>query len=154
MEKQDSNTLFNKDAWKAIIVAVLIVALAAGVLSWQYKKITEKSEEKLSSLEDVMEQLLAQGVLDQFIEARINKNENQANLYLTEQAMEQKIQGEFTLINNFKSYLIQKSEEVGENQYRFIVKLYEEDEMGEIIEVITLTKILDKYYIDLVELAG
>lgn len=154
MDGQDSNTLFNKEAWKAIVLAILIVVLFGGILSWQYRKVTENSEEKISSLEDVMEQSFAQNVLDKFMEARISKNEAQANIYLTEGAMEQKLQDKFVLINNFKSYQINKSEKLGENQYRFIVKLYGEEKMGETVEIIALIKILDKYYIDSIEIAG
>jgi len=154
MDNQNSNTLFNKDAWKAIILAVLVVTLVGGILSWQYRRMTEESEERISSLEDVIERGFAQNMLDKFMTARIKKNETQANIFLTERAMEQKIQGKFILIDNFNSYIIFKSEKLEKNKFRFIVKIYKDNIMSEIVEVIALIKILDGYYIDSVEIAG
>jgi len=154
MENQNSNSLFNKEAWKAIVLAFAIVAIAALFLSWQYNKLVEESEEKLSSLQDIMEQGFAQDVLENFIKARVDKNESQANLYLTEVAMEQKNKDKFVLIDNFKSYFIYKSEKTEEGNFRFFVKLYEENEALETVEIISVVKILENYYINSVEIAG
>lgn len=149
-----------KEAWKSITLAIVFVAAASFVLSWQYNKIENRSEEKLSSLEDIIEQGLAQDVLDKFMTARIAKNESQANIYLTERAMEEKGREEFVLIDDFESYFVVKNEklpplsEQEQKRYKFTVKVYENDEVGEIVETITLTKIIDKYYVDSVEVAG
>ena len=101
-----------------------------------------------------MEQGFAQDILENFIKARIDKNESQANLYLTEVAMEQKNKGMFVLIGNFKSYIVYKSEKLEEGNFRFFVKLYEENEALETVEIISVVKILDNYYINSVEIAG
>ncbi|MDI6592052.1 MAG: hypothetical protein QME61_03940 [Patescibacteria group bacterium] len=152
MNGKNSNILFDREAWKSVIFAILIVVLVGGILSWQYKLIEKKSEEKISSIKQTIEQNLAQNVLDKFMEARIEKNENQAIHYLTERAMEQKIKGEFELINDLQSYEILKTEKLEKNKFRFTVKIYEES--GWLVEIIILNKILDRYYIDSVQIAG
>ncbi|MFH1759839.1 MAG: hypothetical protein ABIA63_01935 [bacterium] len=154
MDKQSPSNFFSKDAWKAIIVATFIVVLAGGALAWQYRNLAEKSGGELSSLEDIIEQSLAQNVLDDFMTARINKNEAQSMTYLTEAAMEQKIANDFTLINNFESYSVFKSEEMAKDKYRFIVKVSEGDKSGEIMESIIFVKIIDRYYKDSVQITG
>lgn len=163
MNNQKPNS-FSKEVLKAIIAAFLLALLAVVILAWQYHRIEKERilglEGKLEEQKKEMEQKSAQDVLDKFILARINKNTAQAIRYLTEGAMEQNLQGEFTLVDNFESYEILKTERLqndnSQNDYnfRFIVKIYEEGEMNFLIEVIVLTKILDQYYIDSVEMAG
>ncbi len=147
-----------KDVIKAFVIALLIVVLGEVVLAWQYHRLEKKRipliEEKLEKQQQEMEQGSAQDILDRFILARVEKNEAQANLYLTEQAMEQKLKEQFTLINDFTSYEILKSEKLTDDKFRFIVKIYEKDEIGYTIEAIILTKILNQYYIESVEIAG
>lgn len=60
------------------------------------------------------------------------------------------------MINNFKSFEILKTEKIDETNYKSTVKIQEENEGYEMIETITITKILtlDKYYIDSIEIAG
>lgn len=135
-------------AWLIIIIAFLLVLLGAKILSWQYYRMEEK---EFSILEEKIEDLSARGVLKDFIAARIEGNEDQAIIYLAEQAMEQKVKGQFDLINDFKSYLILNTEKLEKNKYQFRVKINKK--IGYILEIITLTKILDKYYVDSVILA-
>jgi len=74
--------------------------------------------------------------------------------YLTEGAVEQKNRGEFNLVNDFSDYEILNSEKLAEDNYRFVVRIYDGEALSDFIEVVTLIKITDKYYIDSVVIAG
>lgn len=159
MENQNTDpSLDKKGILKVMIFAILIALLGIGILGWQYRQIEKKRipelEKKVEEQKEEMEQKEAEDILDKFILARIGKNETQAALYLTERAMEQKKQGKFVLVNDFESYEILKAEKMEEGKYRFIVKFYQREGMGNLVEVLILTKILDKYYIDSAEIAG
>ncbi|MFC1663596.1 hypothetical protein ACFL0A_00485 [Patescibacteria group bacterium] len=158
MQNESSNRFFSKDVLKALVIAIIVVALGEVILVWQYQRLEEKRipliEEKIEKQQEEMEQKSAKDALDKFISARIDKNEDQANFCLTEGAMDQKMQNEFILVNNFKSYEILKTEKLKEGRFQFLIKLYEKGEMGEIVEVIILTKIIDQYYVDSIEMAG
>lgn len=147
-----------KDIIKALVIALIIVVLGEVFLAWQYHRLEKKRlpliEEKLEKQEQEMEQKSARDILDRFMLARIDKNEKRADLYLTEAAMEQKLQGKFDLIADFSNYEILQSDRAGESQFRFMVKLYEQEGLSYIVEAITLQKILDQYYIGSVAIAG
>jgi len=143
--------LDKKGVIRAMFLAILIAFLGIGVLGWQYRRL---ERERLPALEEKIAQGEAASVLDKFMELRIKKNETQAMYYLTERTAEQKNQGEFSLIANFEDYEILKTEKLNEEQYRFLVKIYQTGEMGDFIEIINLIKILDRYYIDSVVIAG
>lgn len=147
LEKIKNSSLF------VLIFAFLVAFSGIAILSWQYHKISEK---EIPSLKETIEQGSVENLVDQFMQYRIEKNENQAMVYLTENAVEQKNQGKFLLINNFKSFEILKTEKISDKAYRSSVKIQEENEGYEIVEIITITKILtlDKYYIDSIEIAG
>ena len=111
----------------------------------------------MSSLEDVVKEGLVQDALDRFMTARINKKEDQAGVYLTENAMEQKENGEFSLVDDFESYQIMEKKKLSDTQFssfEFIVKLYSEDKVSSIVEIIVLTEIMDDYYVDSVQIGG
>ena len=148
MEEQ---SLDKKGVLKAMFLAILIAFLGIGILGWQYRKI---EGEKIPAIEEKMEQKSVESFLDRFMEYRIDKNEKRAGGFLTERAMEQKLQNKFVLIDNFENYEVTKSEKLADNNYRFIVKIISEEGTGDFVEVIVLTKILDKYYIDSVQIAG
>lgn len=145
-------TFINKGAatWITIVVAFMAAILGAAVLSLIYHKI---SEDRFVNIEKRMEEKEARDVVEKFIEARIGKNESQANIYLTEGAMEQKIKGDFVLIDDFKSFDIEKIEELEGNKLRFTAILYKEN-LNFILEIIITTKISEKYYIDSINIAG
>ena len=77
-----------------------------------------------------------------------------ATRYLTERAVVQKEQGDFHLLDDFKSYEIKKEEKVADALYRFQVALAMKGQIAGQLEIITLKKILENYYVDSVELAG
>lgn len=146
-----------RDALKSIILAVVAVAAISAFLSWQYDRM-EKSQEGKTSLEDLVEQSSAQKSLDKFMTARVNNDEDQATLFLTERAMAQKNAGDFNLIGNFKDYAILTGKKLpifdDEEKYQFAVKISGRSGMDEIIETIILVKILENYYVDSINIAG
>jgi len=145
-----NDSVDKKGVLKAMFLAILIAFLAIGILAWQYQRI---EKERLPALEEKIEKRSTEDVLDKFMQMRIDKNEKGTLRYLTEGAVQQRDQAEFSLLDDFESYEILQSEKLDEEKYRYVVKIYEEG-MGDFIEVITLIKILDNYYIDSVQIAG
>ena len=131
--------------------ALILAFLCIGILGWQYRQI---EKEQIPALEEKIEKRSIEDVLDKFMQLRIEENEIGAMRYLTEGAVEQKMQGEFALVDNFTSYQILNSEKINQDKYRYVVKIFEGDGLVDFVEVITLIKILDQYYIDSVEIAG
>jgi len=136
---------------KALVFALLLAFLGIGILGWQYRKI---ETEKVPALEEKIEQKTAESALDKFMHARIGKNEQAALNYLTEVAVEQKNSNEFSLLGDFKTYEILNQDKLSDGRYRFAVKIYDGDKMNDWVEIITLSKILDQYYVDSVEMGG
>jgi len=146
--------ILNLQSWKAILIAIISVLLVVSFLSWQYKKIEDNSQEKLTSLEDVLIMGSVQEVVDDFMTARISNNENQAILYLTEQAFQQMEEGAFFLVGEITSYRIVSKEKTDEDTFRFRVETYEKDGIKGFPEIIILKKIGGEYYIDSLKIAG
>lgn len=140
-----------KGILKAMFFALILAFLCIGILGWQYRQI---EKEQIPALEEKIEKRSIEDVLDKFMQLRIEENEIGAMRYLTEGAVEQKMQGEFALVDNFTSYQILNSEKINQDKYRYVVKIFEGDGLVDFVEVITLIKILDQYYIDSVEIAG
>ncbi|MFH1509612.1 MAG: hypothetical protein ABID67_00465 [Candidatus Nealsonbacteria bacterium] len=147
-------SILNLQSWKAILVAIISVLLVVSFLSWQYKRIENNSQEKLTSLEDVLIMGLVEEVVDDFMVARISNNENQAILFLTEKAFQQMEEGAFFLTGEITSYRIVKKEKIEEEMFRFRVETYEKDGVKGFPEIIILKKIGGEYYIDSLQIAG
>jgi len=146
------NFLKNEKAspWLVLIITFLMMILVIQILGWQYNRF---AREEISSLEMRTEKNMAQVVLRDFLNARIAKNESQAKILLTERAMEGVSKEGVELINDLKSFEILKGESVGESDFSFLVKIYHQNGT-ESIELIRVTKILERYYIDSIQLPG
>ena len=136
---------------KALIFAILLAFLGIGILGWQYQRI---EKEQIPALEEKIEKKEVEDALDDFMRLRVEKNEAGAMRYLTEGAVEAKERKEFLLIDNFDSYEVLGSEKLAEDRYRYVVKVYEDRGLSDLVEVIILIKISDQYYVDSVQLAG
>jgi len=134
-----------------MFLAILIAFLGIGILGWQYRQL---EKERIPALEEKIEKRSAEDVLANFMQARIEKNEVVAKRYLTETSMEQKNQGEFLLIDSFENYEVLKTEKLDQDNYHYIIKIYEGGGVGDFVEVINLIKILNRYYINSVQIAG
>jgi len=136
--------------WIVLIISFLVMILIIQILSWQYHRI---AKEEISLLEIKVEKAIAGETLKDFMEARITKNKSQATILLTERAMEQVSKGEIELIDDFQSFEILETTQLGENEFNFLVKIQFQNGT-EMTELIKTTKILDKYYIDSIQLPG
>ena len=136
--------------WAILIISFLVMVLIIQILSWQYHRM---ATEEISSLETKVEKTIARETLKDFMKARIAKNESQAKILLTERAMEQVSRGEIELMDNFQSFEILETTQLGENGFNFLVKIQFQNGT-EMIELIKTTKILDKYYVDSIQLPG
>lgn len=136
---------------KALVFALLLAFLVIGILGWQYRQI---ESEKVPALKEKLEQKSVEVVLEKFMHARIQQSEKTAMSYLTERAVEELSLGQFSLLNNMERYEILNSEKLSDGRYRYALKIYEDDGRNDFVEVIILSKILDQYYVDSVELGG
>ena len=136
--------------WIVLIISFLVMILIIQILSWQYHRM---ATEEISSLETKVEKTIARETLKDFMKARITKNKSQATILLTERAMEQVSKGEIELIDDFQSFEILETTQLGENEFNFLVKIQFQNGT-EMTELIKTTKILDKYYIDSIQLPG
>lgn len=146
-----------------ILVAVSAVVLAEGILIFKFWQV---AEQEIPKIKETTEQQTARYVFDKFMDARIANQKDQAITYFTENAMEQHLNNEFILVNNFKSFEILKSEKLEEIEnypdvdysnftgYRFIVKIYEQNDINDFIEAITVIKVLDRYFINSIDFPG
>lgn len=136
---------------KALVFALLLTLLAIGILGWQYRQI---ESEKVPALEERLEQKSVEAVLEKFMHARIRQSDAIAMSYLTERSVEELASGQFLLLNQMEEYEILNSEKLSEGQYRYAIKIYENDGRNDFVEIIILTKILDQYYVDSIEMGG
>lgn len=113
-----------------------------------YKQIQKSNEEKL-----------AEGVIVEFMEARLQKDRERALNWLTDNAREQYSQPGLTLLGSsnphFASYKILEIEKLDSNRFKFKVRIYEEytseGMIGYFDETLVVIKSNDKYKVDSVE---
>jgi hypothetical protein len=136
--------------WAVLLVSFLAMILVIQILSWQYRKM---EREDISNLEERIEMAAARETLKDFLGFRIAKNENQAKVFLTERSVEQLLETEAELVDNFVSFEIFEEKREEENSFNFLVKISTEGRT-DFIEKIKVVKILGKYYIDSIEIPG
>lgn len=142
-----------KNSYLIITLFAFLVAISGfWLLSTQYHKIN--NEENNISVQEIIEQNLAKNIVNEFMAERINKNQEQSIIFFTENAMEQYSNSEFILISDFTSFEITKTEKIENEKYRFIIKISEQNNINETIESIIIIKILDKYYINSIQIIG
>jgi len=155
---QDKIGFFNKDAWKAIVGAIILLALGQAVLLWQYNRLEGDRltgiEEQLAKQQQIIEKGEAQDILEKFLVARLAQDETKASRYVTERAMQQKVDGDFVLIAEYEDYEIVSTQKLQEDVFQYQVEMTVQDGLPPQIEIIKVIKILESYYIDSVILAG
>ena len=132
--------------------AFLVAISGIWFLSTQYHKINNETNNV--SVQEIIEQNSAKDIINEFMTARIDKNQNQAVIFFTENAMEQFVNTEFILISDFTNFEIIKTEKIENEKYRFTIKISEQNNINETIESIIIIKILDKYYINSIQIIG
>lgn len=151
-------SIFNKDAWKAVVGAIVLLVIGQAILLWQYNRLEGERlvgiEEQLAEQQQVIEKSAAQDVLEKFLAARLAQDETKASRYVTERAMQQKVDGDFVLIGEYEDYEIVSTQELQEDVFQYQVEMTVQDGLPPQIEIIKVIKILESYYIDSVTLAG
>ena len=142
----EDSSLDKKGIIKAMTIAIVIAFIGIGILGWQYRRL---EKERIPALEQEIEQRDVKDALDSFMQLRIQGKEDQFLRHLTERVVERA-----ELISKIESYEIVSVEKMAEDEYRFAVRIYQEGELTDFIEVIKLIKIIDRYYVDSIELAG
>ncbi|MCH7604442.1 hypothetical protein IID24_00370 [Patescibacteria group bacterium] len=156
---EDNNlSFFNKDAWKAVVGAVILLVIGQAILLWQYNRLEGhrlvEIEEQLAKQQQAIEKGEAQDVLEKFLAARVAQDETKASRYVTERAMQQKVDGDFVLIAEYEDYEIVNTQKLKEDVFQYQVEMTVQDGLPPQIEIIKVIKILESYYIDSVTLAG
>ena len=157
-EKEIKNNTQSKIRLIAGGIVILALVGAAIFLYIQSTSVQRAGDEKPSfqeKLAKTSERIAVRELVQKFMAARIEKNEDRAFQYLTERAvaaLETQNESEFNLSDNFEKYKIISMEEKGENQFRVVVKVFEAQIF--VVEFITVIKTLDVYFVDSVELAG
>lgn len=153
MEKD--NRFFSKDAWRAVLIALVLVIGGELILAWQYNRLEQKRipqiEQELQRQREEAEKEKAELVLTAFLDARIAKDSTKITRYITEQAALQRQEGAFEFFG-VQNYEIQERGELGEGAFRFRVELTR-DRLKQ-IEIVELVKIGENYYVNSVQLAG
>ncbi|MDP6703906.1 MAG: hypothetical protein QF775_00280 [archaeon] len=143
---------FNKDAWKAILFAFLILLVGQAVLTWQYYRLQEKQlpqiEEELEAQRLEIEERKAKELVEAFMVARLGGGNLEQ--YLTEGAAAQDIDD----VTAIQGYDIEKTDVLGNETFRFHIGIQDGSGFTISLELITVTKILNTYYIDSVVLGG
>jgi len=100
---------------------------------------------------------LPEKIIDEFMNARLNMNKEQALIYLTENAREQFLRpdSQLTLINpNFSSFEISQIQSINQAKFRAIVNIKVKGQPTYTVEIMDVITILGDFFIDSVELAG
>lgn len=147
-----------KGILRAMVLATVISLLGIGILGWQYRQIEKqripKLQEEIERQKAEVEKKSAELVVERFMSARIKGDAAQTKRYLTENAIRQIESKEFELIKT-ERYEVLNASIPEEGKTRFAVKVfYKEGGVGDLVELVTLVKILDAYYIDSLEFAG
>jgi hypothetical protein len=147
--------MIKNSPWRAILIAIILLVGGELLLAWQYNRLESGRiadiEEKIEEQQKTIEVQAARETLRDFLDARIAGDENRIGQYVTEQAMQQRSEGRFELFE-VRSYEIVESNKLGDTNFRFQVKITRD--RSNQVEFIDVTKILDQYYINSIELAG
>jgi len=134
------------------IIAITIIVIVAGLGYWIYQSAI--TPEKLSE-----EESSAESSVVAFMKARIQRDQEFALSWLTDNAKQQYAQPDLTLIGtsnpHFADFEILEREKLNDSQFRFKVRIYEEytgqGRVGYFDETLTVIRSGDKYLIDSVE---
>ncbi len=136
-----------------LILAFLVTFLGIKIISWSYEKTAGNGfiEQQIT---ETIEKGSAELTMNEFMTARMNGNEDLVLSYLTEAAVDQYRENEFILTGDLISFKALSTEKISEEEYRFLIETQAENSRDGLIESITIIKILEKYYIDSIAIAG
>jgi len=148
---------FNKQAWKGVAIAIVAVVIGQLALSWQYYRLEEKRlpliEQQLAEQKEEIERQAAEKTVTSFLDALKEGRSKIAIRFLTENAVVQEEQGDFSLKERIEGYIIVKLDQLHANEFRAHIEI-EEEALPPQVRLLRVLKILDTYYIDSVQIAG
>ena len=149
---------FNKEAWKGVAVAIIVVVAGQLVLAWQYYRLEEKRlpliEQQLAEQKEEIKRQAARQTITSFLNALEEGNSKLALRFLTENAVVQEEQGSFSYKDTIFDYRIIELDEIKTGEFRVQVEIKEVEALPYQIYLLRVLKVLDTYYIDSFERAG
>ena len=149
---------FNKEAWKGVAIAIVVVVIGQLVLAWQYYRLEEKRlpliEQQLAEQREEIERQSAKRAITFFLNALEEGNSKLALRFLTENAVVQEEQGSFSYKDTIFDYRIIELDEIKTGEFRAQVEIKEVEVLPYQIYLLRVLKVLDTYYIDSFERAG
>lgn len=149
---------FNKEAWKGVAIAIVVVVIGQLVLAWQYYRLEEKRlpliEQQLAEQREEIERQSAKRAITFFLNALEEGNSKLALRFLTENAVVQEEQGSFSYKDTIFDYRIIELNEIKTGEFRAQVEINEVEALPYQIYLLRVLKVLDTYYIDSFERAG
>ena len=149
---------FNKEAWKGVAVAIIVVVAGQLVLAWQYYRLEEKRlpliEQQLAEQKEEIKRQAARQTITSFLNALEEGNSKLALRFLTENAVVQEEQGSFSYKDTIFDYRIIELDEIKTGEFRAQVEIKEVEALPYQIYLLRVLKVLDTYYIDSFERAG
>ena len=142
---------FNKEAWKGVAIAIIVVVAGQLVLAWQYYRLEEKRlpliEQQLAEQKEEIKRQAAKQTITSFLNALEEGNSKLALRFLTENAVVQEEQGSFSYKDTIFDYRIIELDEIKTGEFRAQVKIKEVEALPYQIYLLRVLKVLDTYYI-------
>ena len=149
---------FNKEAWKGVAVAIIVVVAGQLVLAWQYYRLEEKRlpliEQQLAEQKEEIKRQAAKQTITSFLNALEEGNSKLALRFLTENAVVQEEQGSFSYKDTIFDYRIIELDEIKTGEFRAQVEIKEVEALPYQTYLLRVLKVLDTYYIDSLEIPG
>lgn len=145
------HSFFNKKAWMALLLAIILVVAGELVLAWQYRRL---ETERLPRIEQELAQRNAKDILIVFLQARIAENENRARAFLTEVSVLELEENQFELFLPFDTFEIQSVTSLNSGSFLFQTAFFNSRGIIVNLELIEIVEILGEYYINSIQIAG
>ena len=145
------HSFFNKRAWMALLLAIILVVAGELVLAWQYQRL---ETERLPRIEQELAQRNAKDILIVFLQARLAENEDRARAFLTEVSVLELETNQFELFLPFDSFEIQSITSSDTGSFLFKTAFFDARGIMVSLELIEIVEILEEYYINSIQIAG
>lgn len=145
------HSFFNKRAWMALLLAIILVIAGELVLAWQYRRL---ETERLPRIEQELAERNAKDVLVVFLEARLAENEDRARAFLTEVSVLELETNQFELFLPFHTFEIKSITSLNTEVFRFQTSFLDARGIIVSLELIEVVEILGEYYINSIQIAG
>ena len=145
------HSFFNKKAWMALLLAIILVVAGELVLAWQYRRL---ETERLPRIEQELAQRNAKDILIVFLQVRLAENENRARAFLTEVSVLELEENQFELFFPFHTFEVQSVTSLNGGSFLFQTAFFDARGITVNLELIEIVEILGEYYINSIQIAG